>query len=171
MRKIYFLRAVLDLTFLFSVIGAVGLFIITPFLLLSSDWDIPIRINGLVNDLSSVVSKVLFIISVFTYFLFVYAIYLFKKTVNLFIGKRIFDDKVINNLSKIGKIFIAVTLTLNILDFIYSVLFLKKLDIETHLSFGFDSMLFNIAIGLFFIIMSEVFKMAKNIKEENDLTI
>jgi len=36
---------------------------------------------------------------------------------------------------------------------------------------GFDSFLFTACLALFFMILSEVFKISKTIKEENDLTI
>ena|SRR5690554_5549889 len=111
MRKIYFLRAVLEFMLYFLIIGGVGLLIATPFILIDSDWGIPIKINGVVNfSFDSVYSKIGLVVSVLSYFLFVYAIYLFKKTINLFIKGNIFDDQVILNLNRIGKIFIIVTL-------------------------------------------------------------
>lgn len=169
MRKIFFLRAVLELLFYISIIGGIALLVILPIIFTSSDWDIPFKINGLTTQVDSLESKITFIIAIISYFLFVYAIYLFKKTVNLFINKRIFDNQVISNLSKIGKIFIIVTIILNIIEFIFKVTTTQKAEIIV--SSGFDSFLFTIAIGLFFIIMSEVFKIAKKLKDENELTI
>src|SRR5690554_252643 len=170
MRKIYFLRAVLEFMLYFLIIGGVGLLIATPFILIDSDWDIPIKINGVVNSsFDSVSSKIGLIVSVLSYFLFVYAIYLFKKIINLFIKRKIFDHQVVLNLSRIGKIFIMVTLITNGLEFIFKITTTQKAEIM--ISSGFDSFLFTISIGLFFIIMSEVFKISKNLKEENELTI
>lgn len=170
MRKIYFLRAVLEFMLYFLILGGVGLLIATPFILTDSDWDIPIKINGVVNSsFDSVSSKIGLVVSVLSYFLFVYAIYLFKKIINLFIKRKIFDHQVILNLSRIGKIFIMVTLITNGLEFIFKVTTTQKAEIM--ISSGFDSFLFTIALGLFFIIMSEVFKISKKLKEENELTI
>ena len=170
MRKIYFLRAVLEFMLYFLIIGGVGLLIATPFILIDSDWGIPIKINGVVNfSFDSVYSKIGLVVSVLSYFLFVYAIYLFKKTINLFIKGNIFDDQVILNLNRIGKIFIIVTLITNGLEFILKVTTTQKAELM--INSGFDSFLFTISIGLFFIIMSEVFKISKKIKEENELTI
>lgn len=170
MRKIYFLRAVLEFMLYFLIIGGVGLLIATPFILIDSDWGVPIKINGVVNSsFDSVYSKIGLVVSVLSYFLFVYAIYLFKKTINLFIKGKIFDDQVILNLNRIGKIFIIVTLITNGLEFILKVTTTQKAELM--INSGFDSFLFTISIGLFFIIMSEVFKISKKIKEENELTI
>lgn len=170
MRKIYILRAILEFMLYFLLLGGVALLIITPFILTDSDWDIPIKINGVVNSsFDSVYSKIGLIVSVLSYFLFVYAIYLLKKTVTLFIKGKIFDNKVISNLSSIGKIFIIVTLIINTVEFIFKVTTTQKATLM--INSGFDSFLFVISIGLFFIIISEVFKIAKNMKDENELTI
>lgn len=170
MRKIYILRAILEFMLYFLIIGGVGLLITTPFILTDSDWDIPIKINGVVSSsFDSVYSKIGLIVSVLSYFLFVYAIYLLKKTVNLFIKGKVFDNQVISNLSSIGKIFIIVTLIINTVEFIFKVTTTQKATLM--INSGFDSFLFVISIGLFFIIISEVFKIAKNMKDENELTI
>ncbi len=151
MRKIYFLRAVLEFMLYFLLLGGVGLLITAPFILTDSDWDIPIKINGVNNSsFDSVYSKIGLIVSVLSYFLFVYAIYLFKKTVNLFVKGKVFDNQVISNLNRIGKIFIIVTLITNGLEFIFKVTTTQKVEIM--INSGFDSFLFTISIGLFFII-------------------
>lgn len=170
MRKIYILRAILEFMLYFLLVGGVALLIITPFILTDSDWDIPIKINGVVSSsFDSVYSKIGLVVSVLSYFLFVYAIYLLKKTVNLFIKGKVFDNQVISNLSSIGKIFIIVTLIINTVEFIFKVTTTQKATLM--INSGFDSFLFVISIGLFFIIISEVFKIAKNMKDENELTI
>ncbi len=170
MRKIYILRAILELSLYFLIIGGIGLLIFTPLILINSDWDIPLIINGVVNtSFDSTYSKIGLIVSVLSYFLFVFAIYLLKKTVTLFIKGKFFDNKVISNLNNIGKIFVIVSLIFNIVEFVFKITTTKKAEIM--INSGFDSFLFTIAIGLFFIILSEVFKIAKNLKDENELTI
>lgn len=170
MRKIYILRAILELSLYFLIIGGIGLLIFIPLILINSDWDIPLIINGVVNtSFDSVYSKIGLIVSVLSYFLFVFAIYLLKKTVTLFIKGKIFDNKVISNLNNIGKIFVIVSLIFNTVEFAFKINTTKKAEIM--INSGFDSFLFTIAIGLFFIILSEVFKIAKNLKDENELTI
>jgi|SRR5690606_38349445 len=177
MRKIFILRAILQFMLFFLVMGGVVLLLMIPIILFNSDWNIPVTISG--NDIEeyTIGTKIIMAIGSIAYLLYVYAIFLLKKTIDLFIEKLLFDDKVIRNFNTIGKIFILVALMTNIPSFFYSLFFNQqyKLDLTAYYS---DSMLFNIAIGFFFMILSEVFKIAKNqkeentvLKEENELTI
>lgn len=43
--------------------------------------------------------------------------------------------------------------------------------VESLFETNFDTALLEISLGLFFMVLSEVFKIAKNLKEENDLTL
>lgn len=170
MRKIFILRSILHFMVFFMVLGAIGLVIFVPIVLFVPDADIPVKIKGVSVELNDVGAKIILVISTIAYLLYVYSIYLLKKTVNLFISKNIFAPEVIRNLKNIGKLFIIVALMLSVPLFVYQVVFTRHIDFELT-SYYSDSMLFNIAIGLFFMILSEVFKMAKNFKEENELTI
>lgn len=170
MRKIFILRSILHFMVFFMVLGAIGLVIFVPIALFVPDADIPVKIKGVTVELNDVGTKIILVISTIAYLLYVYSIYLLKKTVNLFISKNIFAPEVIRNLKNIGKLFIIVALMLSVPLFVYQVVFTRHIGFELT-SYYSDSMLFNIAIGLFFMILSEVFKMAKNFKEENELTI
>lgn len=170
MRKIFILRALLQFMVFFMTMGAVGLLIIIPVFLFNSDGDLPVKISGNIIDVNTVGGKVLLVIGGIAYFLYVYAVFLLKKTIDLFIKRLLFDDEVIKKLNLIGKIFVAVALMINIPAFFSSVFFNQHIDFNLT-SYYSDSMLFNVAIGLFFMILSEVFKIAKNLKEENELTV
>lgn len=170
MRKIFILRAILQLMLVFLVIGAVGMLIFIPVILFNSEGDLPFRISGNIIDVNSVFGKVVVVIAGITYLLYVYAVFLLKKTIDLFIKRLLFDDEVIKKLNIIGKIFVAVALMTGIPSFFYSVFFKQHIEFDLTSYFS-DSMLFNVAIGLFFMILSEVFKIAKNLKEENELTV
>lgn len=178
MRKIFILRAILQFMLFFLVMGGVVLlFVMVPLILFNSGWDLPVKVAGNHIETNSSGAKIILILGALAYLFYVYAIYLLKKTIDLFINKLLFDNEVIKKLNTIGKIFILVALMTNIPSFFYSLFFNQqyKLDLTAYYS---DSMLFNIAIGFFFMILSEVFKIAKNqkeentvLKEENELTI
>lgn len=168
MRKIFILRAILQLLLIFSVIAVVGLLIMIPVILFSSDWNTPIRIGGNLLEVNSVGAKVVLVMGSIAYILYVYVIFQLKKMIDLFIKRLLFDDEVIKKLNIIGKIFIIVVLLTNIPTLFYSMYFSENIEININYS---DSILFNVAIGLFFMILSEVFKIAKNLKEENELTV
>lgn len=170
MRKIFILRAILQFLLIFSVIGAVGVLIMISVVLFSSDWDLPIRIGGNLLEVNSVGAKVVLVMGGIAYLLYVYVIFQLKKMIDLFIKRLLFDDEVIKKLSIIGKIFIVAALLTGIPPFFLSLFFKQHIELNLTSYFS-DSMLFNIAIGLFFMILSEVFKIAKNLKEENELTV
>ncbi|PJR04137.1 DUF2975 domain-containing protein [Avrilella dinanensis] len=170
MRKIFILRAILQFMLFFLVMGGVVLLVMIPLILFNSDWNIPVTISG--NDIEeyTIGTKIIMAIGSIAYLLYVYAIYLLKKTIDLFIEKFLFDDKVIRNFNTIGKVFIIVALLTSVSSFFYHVYTNQEFVLDLT-GYDSDSMLFNIAIGLFFITLSEVFKIAKIQKEENELTI
>ncbi|HTO34776.1 MAG TPA: DUF2975 domain-containing protein [Flavobacterium sp.] len=170
MRKIFILRSVLHFMLFFLIMGAIGLIIFVPIILFVPDADIPVKIKGVAVEINNIGAKILLVISVIAYLLYVYAVFLLKKTIGLFIERKIFDNQVIKNLNNIGKLFITVALMMSVPLFLYQVLYTRHIELELT-SYYSDSMLFNVVIGLFFMILSEVFKMAGNLKEENELTI
>ncbi|MDY0089154.1 MAG: DUF2975 domain-containing protein [Flavobacteriaceae bacterium] len=170
MRKIFILRSILHFMLFFLIMGAIGLIIFVPIILFVPDADIPVKIKGVAVEINNIGAKILLVVSVIAYLLYVYAVFLLKKTISLFIERKIFDNQVIKNLNNIGKLFITVALMMSVPLFLYQVLYTRHIEMELT-SYYTDSMLFNVAIGLFFMILSEVFKMAGNLKEENELTI
>lgn len=170
MRKIFILRAILQFMLFFLVMGGVVLLLMIPIILFNSDWNIPVTISG--NDIEeyTIGTKIIMAIGSIAYLLYVYAIFLLKKTIDLFIEKLLFDDKVIRNFNTIGKVFVIVALLTSVSSFFYHVYTNQEFVLDLT-GYDSDSMLFNIAIGLFFITLSEVFKIAKIQKEENELTI
>lgn len=97
----------------------------------------------------------------------VYSIYLFRSTIRYFMKVKPFHEIVIKNFNKIGIILIIVGLSAAILLTVGRVV----LNSQLKLSLGVSPYLIIICLGLFFMVLSEVFKIAKNAKEENDLTI
>lgn len=100
--------------------------------------------------------------------IFTYGIYQFKTTLELFSKKIFFDDRTIHSLGLTGKSFITASLISIAVPFFYK-MFEGKL--EAAADFSMSSPLFMLGLGLFFIVLSEVFANAKNLKKENDLTI
>lgn len=98
--------------------------------------------------------------------LFVRLIWFIKTTTKELETGHYFSELVIANFKKIGKLFILCGIGFFILNFIL------KLFIESELFMGVDSSLFIFIItGLFFMFLSEIFKKANNLEQENDLTI
>lgn len=171
MKKLYILKALVDLLWFFSIIVIATMAIFLPFLFFSSEpMDIPIKIGETKVTVMDLATKFMLLGLVIAYCFFVYGLFLFRKVLVLFSKRQIFEDSVIVLLNKIGKFFLIASLLAVLMDF------LGKLYIENKVEFGieggfFDSFLFTASLGLFFMVLSEVFANAKNIKEENDLTI
>ena len=170
MRKLQILKTLVDLFWFFSIIAIVFLIIFIPFMFFTNQViDIPIKINGgeiIVIDLST---KFLLLVAVISYFFFVYGIFELRKVLSLFQKRIIFDAEVITLLDKTGKSFFLASIISTIAVLAYSII--NKPEVSIEFGGDFSSFLFTSSLGLFFMVLSEVFKIAKNMKEENELTI
>jgi uncharacterized membrane protein (DUF373 family) len=84
----------------------------------------------------------------------------------LFQQRKIFDVIVIDNFKKMGYLLLIASLIGGISNFIVQIM-KNKITLEISL----NSYLLMFSMGLFFLVLSEVFKIAKNMKEENELTV
>jgi hypothetical protein len=167
MRKINILKTIVDLLWIFSmpvVLLIIGFSIAIFFIDLGA---LNIEMNSVNFKNNDVLSKVLFFISSINYLLIIAALYFFRKVLNDFIRVKIFKETVIKSFQKTGNLLIIsgfISLLISILSKIY---FEQKVTVE----FGLNQHLVIICLGLFFLVLSEIFKIAKNQKQENDLTI
>lgn len=117
------------------------------------------------------VIEVLFItIMIASLYFPIYALRLLSRTLVYFRDGYFFETEVIFNLNKIGKVIIAGYL-ISSLPWITYQTFAKPVVIFGDYSDWLTDTLFALALGLFFIVLSEVFRAAKVMKEENDLTV
>lgn len=167
MRKLQVLKTIVDLVFIFSMplvlicIGiAIGVFFI--------DFEtINLKINTISFNSNDFVSKLFISISSLNYLLLIAALYFFKKVIHYFIRVKIFEEYVINSFLKIGNLLLISGIISLIIAFISRI----YLNSEIHFEIGLNQHIVIICLGLFFIILSEIFKIAKHHKQENDLTI
>ena len=170
MRKLNFLKTVLDLFWLFSLITGVGLLVFIPIYLFGSDVDIPIKFKGQEIITKTIFTKFIVVAYIISGLFFIYSIYLLRKVVILFTKKEIFNDEVVKLFNIIGKLIIISSIISTLSLFIYNVV--ERNQVGLSLDFGgYDSFLISISLGLFFMVISEIFKIAKNMKEESDLMI
>ncbi|NQY27943.1 MAG: DUF2975 domain-containing protein [Flavobacteriaceae bacterium] len=167
MRKLLLLKTIIDILWIISMPILLIILFIIPYIFLSDDYSsIPIKINE--NTISHIdfISKGVLSIMASSTLLVLYCIYLFKKVLLLFSQRRMFDDSVLINLNKIGEILIWFSIINIIGSFIYN-LNLNKVSFEISIS----PLILTLSLGLFFMVLSEIFKIAKDTKEENDLTV
>ncbi|RDI08593.1 DUF2975 domain-containing protein [Flavobacterium sp. AG291] len=166
MTQLRTLKLLVQILFALSLIL---MFFLIPFMLLSivTPESIPFKINGEMAKDISVASKLTLFIVVAGFASFLYALYIFKQILILFEKKKVFDTSVITNFKKIGRIIYGG----GVLLIIGSVSFrLTQGEAAMDLDFIID-LIFIFALGLFFEVLSGVFQWAKNLKEENDLTV
>jgi hypothetical protein len=167
MRKINILKAIVDLLWIFSMpilLLIIGFSIAIFFVDLG---ELNIKINSVNFNSDTLLTKTLLVISALNYLLIITALYFFRKVLNHFIRVKIFEETVITSFKKIGNLLSVsgiISLTISMISKIY---FEQKISLE----FGLNQHIVIICLGLFFIILSEIFQIAKTAKQENDLTI
>ncbi|TBN03922.1 DUF2975 domain-containing protein [Hyunsoonleella flava] len=100
------------------------------------------------------------------YILFVRTVYLLKATLRDLSEGNYFSKLVINHFSTIGKLILICAVLYATFKFVARLLLLS--DVRLGIDF---SLITPIAIGLFFMFLSEVFTKARKTEEENKLTI
>lgn len=170
MKKINILKTIVDLLWIFSmsvVLIIIGVSFTTFFIDLSDLSDLNITINTLDINTNSSFSKILFVISSLNYLLLIVALYFFRKVLTNFVRVRVFEEAVISSFKKIGNLLTFSGFISLIISIIGKIYFEQKVSLE----FGLNQHLVLICLGLFFLVLSEIFKIAKKAKQENDLTI
>ena len=175
MKKLNILKSIIDLFWIVSL--PLIPFIFIGFILFDNSKNgFPITINEIHYDALNNKTKAILILSLMSYLVLMYCIYLFKKILRSFKMLKIFDDVVLINLKKIGFLLVLSAFLNGVPSFIYRVLY-AGLGIykgeyagTVKLELGFSSFLTMLCLG-FFMVLSEVFKIAKTAKQENDLTI
>jgi len=167
MKKINILKTIVDLLWIFSmpvVLIIIGVSFTTFFVDLS---DLNIELNTINMNQNDLFSKILFVISSLNYLLLIVALYFFRKVLTNFVRVRVFEEVVISSFKKIGNLLMFSGFISLIISIIGTIYFEQKVSLE----FGLNQHLVIICLGLFFLVLSEIFKIAKNAKQENDLTI
>ncbi|RRJ90669.1 DUF2975 domain-containing protein [Paenimyroides tangerinum] len=173
MRTIRILDLIITILF-YSMLGIGTIFfVIYTFFLFGIDLGIKTT-----TTFSSKNDDLLYLILFFNfifYSTYTYSIFLFKQNITSFLNFNFFTDRVIINFKTMGIIYILG----NIINSLIIPFFKQHIKID----FGFDNNLLNfplngLIIGLFFLVMSKVFQIAKNqkkenieLKQENELTI
>lgn len=170
MKKLLLLKSIIDLFWFFLSIAIICCTLFTPYVLFSGEhFDLHMKINGENLKIIDIPSKIMVVVLLTSTYTFAYGIFLMRKLLNAFSNRQIFTEIPIALLNKIGKCFLITSLLTSIPSFIYNATINNNLELD--FGGGFESFLFTAGLGLFFMVLSEVFQMGKTIKEENDLTV
>lgn len=168
MRKLNILKGILDLfwIFMYPIIPVLILFI--PYMFFAKKVvDINFNLNGLLVSVQDFTSKILISLLIISSLIVFYNLFLFRKIISHFKLLKIFDTYIIKTFLKMGYLFIISAFINGLSTLIYKVKYFSKIEF----SFGISSFWVLIILGLFLVTLSEIFKIAKQAKEENELTI
>lgn len=167
MKKLNFLKTIVDLVWILTIISVPFLILFLGYIIISTEsLGIPLKINGTEIEVVDVKTKILLFFLIISSLLIVYSLFLFRKILRFFQTKKIFDIEVIRNFNKIGIMLMISSFTAGIPS-----LFIQVLNKSASLEFGMNSYVLIFCLGLFFLVLGEVFTIAKKQKEENELTI
>lgn len=165
MKKSFLFKSLVDYLYFLNIGGFFLLLIFIPFGLVES-----IQINESDEDWSVLVVSIS-CISVLTYIVFLRGVYYLRKMARHLLTNKYFSKQIIKSLKTSGTHFLLA----GIMFIIIMILgWIGKLS-DGHFELVYDVNLmiplFLMIIGLFFIIQSETLLLAKNFKEENELTV
>ncbi|MBA5793213.1 DUF2975 domain-containing protein [Flavobacterium sp. xlx-214] len=184
MRTITFLNIVIRIIFGFLVL--LTSFITISFLLYAFNINLGFNfltrfssnINTPLSNFLIIVIGIMVLIYAVSY---IYALYLFRKCLDLFMEMKFFENTIIKNFKTIGYIFL-IGFVVNCLFKYFEIIEKANLQKSVPINFSFTNLFLNpfngLIISLFFIVLSKVFQLAKQqkeenitLKQENDLTI
>ena len=165
------LKTILDICFYFFAVSIIS----ASFFLISGIYYgislIPLYINGKeITDFTNITVGLL-IFQFLIALLILYTIYLLRKLIRNFFKGKLFTTFQITSLNLIGQLIIVAILAQAVLEFIGRLFLQKKASLGIEFDLEYGSFWFVLSIGLFFIFLSKVFQNAKDIKDENELTV
>lgn len=167
MKNINILQKLIGIVYFFLLLELVKSLIFSVRILFGYNVKLPVSINGIeltfIDGYTKIAIALLFIGLLF----FIYSIHLLKKIIAYFIKNDLFNSEVIICFNKAGKCLLVSSQ----LKFVSAVIFFAINPIKQNQNLKLDTYFSLICLALFFIILSEAFKIAKKAKEENELTI
>ncbi len=168
MRKLKILKTIVDMLWVISIPILLILIITIPTIFFIEDLSTFEIFNIKIPSIEKSIYVKLFIIPILISGILTYiSVYYFKQILEDFIHVKIFSEKVINYFSKIGKLLITSGVLLIIGKSGITFFRASKFEIQLMLS----PQILCICFGLFCLVLSEIFKISNQIKQENELTI
>ncbi|MFK5878227.1 MAG: DUF2975 domain-containing protein [Flavobacteriaceae bacterium] len=167
MRKIHILKAIVDFIWIMTIVLIPVIIIFIPLLFIYDVKSLDFTISNVDLSTITIFGKILISMTLISYLMIIYSLYLFRKILDSFIRLKIFNFYVIKTFQKIGVLLVLSGVTTFIISFTSDFYFQQKLKLEI----GINEHIVILCLGLFFMILSEIFKIAKSAKEENELTI
>ena len=165
MKRNVLFKILVDILYYLHFIGLLNLIIVLPFGVVFIN-----QVDMNVMDWSLFYWLIL-IISLVAYIIFLRGLHYLRKMAKILLSNNYFSGKISANLKKSGKHFIIAGVILLCLSSAIWINILGGNQIKLIHDANLLVPFFLMIIGLFFIIQSDSLFLAKNIKEENDLTV
>lgn len=169
MRKLNVLKTCLDIFFFFGILSFAAVCVFVMIAIFGEE-PIELKVNGRELMVDNWSARLLLVFWLVATALFVKAVQLLRRNVKSFVKREIFTDEVVRNFNYIGWCLLISTFVYGVPSFIYRAVVHEKVGLDLEIG-SFDSGILSVALALFFMVLSEVFRIAKNLKEENDLTL
>lgn len=169
MRKLQILKAIVDFIWFVTCLPMALLLLVFTVIIFSRSEAMTVFFDFEESavDASDIKIKVILLLFFVLAFIAIYCFYLFRKTLRYFQRIKPFHLDVIQNFYKIGYLLTIIGSAGTVLSISSTILIRDSLKI----SLGLSPYLGTICLGLFFMVLSEIFKVAKHAKEENELTV
>ena len=170
MKQPLLLKNILDICFMFLTITLLA-GIVAFALSLWGESFIPLELNEQVIDKPTPTAWALLGAELAIGALIVYTVFILRKLIRSFFKMKLFTAYQISTLRRVGQLIITITLLQIIIDLLGGILFSEENRINIGISLSLGSFWFILAVGLFFMYLSKVFEDARQLKEENELTV
>ncbi|MDP2068489.1 MAG: DUF2975 domain-containing protein [Lutibacter sp.] len=168
MKKLNTLKTIVDLFWILSIPFIPIVLLVIPYILFVDNSNyFDIHISGFRIKIIDFPTKILIVTKLVSDLILIYCVYIFSKILEYFHRHKIFDEFVLKNFKKMGILLVVCSFIMGIPSILYEVFYSEKVSI----TFGFTPFILLLCIGFFFMILSEIFKISRNMKEENELTI
>ena len=171
MRPPILLKTILDICFIFSAFSLV-VFLISLIITFSTGKDLSfVSIEKPPEDLNNIALWGLILIEVIKTCAFVYGLYVLRKLIRSFFGNKLYTKLQISALNLSGRLICLSVILGAVSEFFKRMIVDSRIELNFGLEFSFSSFWIILAFGIFLIFLSKVFANARQLKQENELTI
>lgn len=169
MRKLIILKSLIDFIWIVVCIPLIPLllfFTVYMFIDASVLNIVYMKLNT-IPEKANIYTQLFALLIIAVVYIEIYSFYLFRKTLRYFQKVQPFHQQVILNFNRVGKLLVFSGIVGIVIVFANQLVLQHK----SFFGFGLSPYLVALCLGLFFMVLSEVFKVAKHAKEENELTV
>ncbi|WP_425595418.1 DUF2975 domain-containing protein [Salegentibacter mishustinae] len=161
------LKTILDICFILLIISY-GSLIFTYVGMLFFDFQFPIEINNNITTEFTWKTTMIVLANVIVSGISIYIIYLLRKLIRSFFKEEIFSRLQISLFNLIGQLIVLCTIAQFFIDSFANLILENRAKLRFTIDSAFDSSLFILALGLFFIYLGKLFRNRENLNKKTN---